>query len=65
MRQRHFHPEIKMTTTGRFFHVTFILTNKQGDRYHSGVNESKTIIKPTMLTQLKMTQNEEKHGKNE
>ena len=63
MRQRHFHPEIKMTKTGRFFHVIFILTNKQGDRYHSGVNQSKTITKPTMLIQLKMTQNEEKHVK--
>ena len=54
-----------MTKTGWFFHVIFILTNKQGDRYHSGVNQSKTITKPTMLIQLKMTQNEEKHVKNE
>ena len=54
-----------MTKTGRFFHVIFILTNKQGNQYHSGVNQSKTIMKPTMLIQLKMTQNEEKHVKNE
>ena len=65
VRQRHFHQEIKMTKTGRFFHVIFILTNKQGNQYHSGVNQSKTIMKPTMLIQLKMTQNEEKHVKNE
>ena len=49
----------------KVFQVIFILTNKQGDRNHSGVNQSKTIIKPTMLIQLKMTQNEEKHVKNE
>ena len=61
VRQRLFHQEIKMTKTGRFFHVIFILTNKQGDRNHTGVNQSKTIIKPTMLIQLKMTQNEKKN----
>ena len=52
-----------MTKTARFFHVIFIFANKQDGRYHSGVNQSKTIIKPTMLIQLKMTQNEEKHVK--
>ena len=56
VRLRLFHQEIKMTKLGRFFHVIFILTNKQGDRNHSGVNQSKTIIKPTMLIQMKMTQ---------
>ena len=61
VRQRLFHQEIKMTKTGRFLHVIFILTNKQGDRNHTGVNQSKTIIKPTMLIQLKMTQNEKKN----
>ena len=65
VRQRHFHQEIKITKTGRFFHVIFILTYKQGDSYHSGVNQCKTIIKPTMLIQLKMTQNEENRVKNE
>ena len=54
-----------MTKTGRFFHVIFILANKQGVRCQLGVNQSKTIIKPTMLIKLKMTQNEEKHVKNE
>ena len=38
VRQRLFHQEIKMTKTGRFFHVIFILTNKQGDRNHTSVN---------------------------
>ena len=47
VRQRLFHQEMKMITTGRFFYVIFILSNKQGDRNHSGVNQSKTIIKPT------------------
>ena len=51
----------QMTKTGRFFRVIFILTNKQGDRIHSGVNRSKTIIKSIMLMQLKMTQNEKKN----
>ena len=61
MRQKLFHQEIKVIKTGRFFHVIFILTNKQGDRIHSGVNQSKAIIKSTMLMQLKMTQNEKKN----
>ena len=42
----------------KVFHVIFILTNTQGDRIHSRVNQSKTIIKSTMLMQLKVTQNE-------
>ena len=43
-----------MTKTGTFFHVCLFLTNKQGDRNHSRVNQSKTIIQPTMLLQLKV-----------
>ena len=36
--------------------------NKQQDDWdHSGVNQSKTIIKPVMLIQLKVTQNEKKN----
>ena len=50
-----------MTKTGRFFHVIFILTNRQGDRIHLGVNQSKTIIKSTMLMQLKMIQNKKEN----
>ena len=61
VRQRLFHQKMKMITTGRFFYIISILTNKQGDRNHSGVNQSKIIIKPTMSIQLKMTQNEKKY----
>ena len=40
---------------------SLFLTNKRGDRHHSGANQSKTIIKPLMLIQLKVTQNETKN----
>ena len=53
--QRLFLQQITMTKTGRFFHVIFILKNKQGDRNNLGVNQSKTIIKLTMLIKLKVT----------
>ena len=39
-----------MTKTGTFFHVYLFLTNKKGE----SVNQSKTIIQPTMLIQLKV-----------
>ena len=60
-RQKLFHQEIKMTKTGRLIFVIFILTNKRGDRIHLGVNQSKTIIKSTMLMQLKMIQNKKEN----
>ena len=56
-----FDQEIKITKTGIFFHVILFLTNKQGDRNHSVVNQSKTIIKQIMLIQLKVTQNHKKN----
>ena len=39
----------------------FPRNKQQGDRDHSGVNQSKTIIKLAMLIQLKVTQNEKKN----
>ena len=40
---------------------SLFLTNKQqGDRDHSSINQSKTIKKPRMLIQLKVTKNEKK-----
>ena len=53
--QRLFLQQITMNKTGKFFHIIFILINKQGDRNHLGVNQSKTIIKLTMLIKLKVT----------
>ena len=43
-----------MTKTGTFFHVCLFPTNKQGGRNHSSVNQSKTIIQPTILIQPKV-----------
>ena len=58
MRQRTFHQE---TRQGHVSMLSLFLTNERGDRDHSGVNQSKTIIKPPMLIQLKVTQNEKKN----
>ena len=58
VRQRTFYQE---TRQGHVSTLTLFLTNKQGDRDHSGVNQCKTIIKPPMLIQLKVTQNEKKN----
>ena len=37
------------------------LTNKQGGRNHSGVDQSKIIIKPPTLIHLKVTQSKKKN----
>ena len=58
MQQRTFHEE---TRQGHFSALSLFLTNKQGGRDHYGVNQSKTIIKPPLLIQLKVTQNEKKN----
>ena len=59
VRQRTFHWE---TRQGHVHTLSLFLRNKQQDDwYHSGVNLSKTIIKPVMLIQLKVTQNEKKN----
>ena len=57
VRQRTFHQE---TSQGHISTLSLFLTNKQGDRDLSGVNQSKTIIKPSILIQLRVTQNENK-----
>ena len=61
VRQRTFYKESRQ---GHVSTLSLFLTNKQGDRDHSGVNQSKTIIKPPMLIQLKVTQNEKKNTLN-
>ena len=39
--------------TGICFHLSLFLTNKQqGDKDHSGVNQTKTLIKARMLKSL-------------
>ena len=59
MWQKTFHQE---TRQGNVSTLSLFLTNKQqGDRDHSGVNQSETIIKSPMLIQLKVTQNEKKN----
>ena len=58
VRQTIFYQE---TRQGHVSTLSLFLTNKQGDSDHSGVNQSKTIIKPPMLIQLKVTQNEKKN----
>ena len=54
-----FHQE---TRQGHVSSLSLSLTNKQQrGREHWGVNQSKTIIRPPMLIQLKVTQNEKKN----
>ena len=59
VRQRTFHWE---TRQGHVSTLSLFLRNKQQDDWdQSSVNLSKTIIKPVMLIQLKVTQNEKKN----
>ena len=59
VRQGTFHREIRQ---GHVSTLSLFLRNKQqNDRDHSGVNQSKAIIKPAMLIQLNVTQNEKKN----
>ena len=44
-----------------FSTCSLFLTNKQGGRNHSGVNQSKIIIKPPTLIHLKVTQGNKKN----
>ena len=59
MRQRTFHQE---TVQGDVSTWSLFLRNKQQDDWdNSGVKQSKTMIKPAFLIQLKVTQNEKKN----
>ena len=59
MRQRTFHQETRQEHISTL--SLFLRNKQQGDRDHTYVNQSKTIIKPPMSIQMKVIQNEKKN----